>query len=58
MRQRVRALRDGVAGLGDSLDTAARHYETTDESVGTAFQSPFDNGGLLSPTSPTSPFGG
>ena len=45
----TKALHDGATGLGDSLDAAANHYETTDETIGTVFQSPFSNGSLLQP---------
>src|SRR4051812_43668285 len=38
------ALHDGASNLAAGLDTAAHHYETTDDQVGNAFQSPFSTG--------------
>jgi hypothetical protein len=53
----TKALHDGATGLGDSLDATANHYETTDETIGTVFQSPLSNGSLLNPSSPFGTFG-
>jgi hypothetical protein len=53
----TKALHDGADGLADSLVAAAHHYESTDVSVGQAFQSPFTTGGLT-PASPFGPIGG
>ena len=43
------ALHDGATGLGESLESAASHYEITDDQVGQAFRLPFTSGGLLLP---------
>ncbi len=51
------ALHDGATGLADSLEQSAHYYETTDETIGTVFQSPFTNGTLLDPGSPFTNFG-
>lgn len=53
----TKALHDGATGLADSLDASAHYYETTDDTIGSVFQSPFNNGTLLDPGSPFSNFG-
>ena len=47
----TRALHDGATGVAGSLDASARYYETTDDHVGTVFQTPFTNG-YFTPGSP------
>jgi len=48
----TQALHDGATGIADSLDVSAHDYETTDETIGTVFRSPFTSGTVLDPTSP------
>lgn len=38
------ALHDGAVGLAEGLESAARHYETTDAGVGEAFRTPLSWG--------------
>jgi hypothetical protein len=40
----TQALHDGAVGVAEGLESAARHYETTDTAVGQAFQTPFELG--------------